>query len=431
MAGFLKNRLILQSVIGSAIWQAVWSGISAIMGFTAAHFASVRGLPPHWAILIGAITFFLLALTYNLVVRRERIIKTATEIPNHNSSPNAAIERVETTGPQHVYANLNEAIPEITQACKEAETISILANKGIVFVGTDESIVSTAEMQSFKRLRKIRVILMSPNSRWITKGFISFRQHESFATYVGDLEASHRIVESAVRRFANKLQSSRTGVKYFTGEPCWRIVMTERVAFVSNYADDRSPQIRDIPVGRFDNVSSSFYSSFKRHFDNVWHNESNPGEFMQSTIDFSVSAGGIVYADNGGERVVLLLRRHDGSWILPKGHKKIEDKSLEDVALREVSEEAGIPARDLRVEEPLETYMDTTHEPKVVHLFAIRYLGRELPVVQLGADHAEACWWPVSSSGFPDMLYPYQATTLAEFTQASESNAKSGAPINR
>lgn len=54
------------------------------------------------------------------------------------------------------------------------------------------------------------------------------------------------------------------------------------------------------------------------------------------------SAGGIVFAD---ERV-LLLKRHDGSWVMPKGHIEPGEEPWQ-AALREVWEEAGVRGRIL------------------------------------------------------------------------------------
>lgn len=327
------------------------------------------------------------------------------------------------TGPQQVYRSLREATPDIVKACKAAQVVKIMANKGLVFIGTDDSIVSTAETNEYSYLRKVQVILMSPESRWISKGFISLRKLESLETYIEDLKASHLIVESGMKKIASSLPSARSGIKYFIGEPCWRIVMTDETAFISNYCDENNPQVRDLAVCRFNNINGSLYSAFKRHFNNIWHNESEPGSFMRSTIDFTVSAGGIIYADIGDETFVLLLRRQDGYWVLPKGHKKVDDHSIGATTLREVSEEAGIPTNQLNIQEPLEVYTDTTHEPKVVHLFSVRYLGAELPRVNPDADHAEARWWPISQP-FPVMLYPYQATTLVEFSEKHLADKK-------
>ncbi len=50
-----------------------------------------------------------------------------------------------------------------------------------------------------------------------------------------------------------------------------------------------------------------------------------------------VSAGGVVIQNNQ----VLILRKFRGDWVLPKGRSE-NNETLEDTALREVSEESGI-----------------------------------------------------------------------------------------
>jgi 8-oxo-dGTP pyrophosphatase MutT (NUDIX family) len=331
-------------------------------------------------------------------------------------------------GPQHVFSSLKQASHAITEACRKASDIKVLANKGVVFLGTDDSLISTAEIHLFTRLRKLRVLLMSPESRWISshstadgrtvKGLISLRKHESLETFLNEIRVSHQFVENGFREFAKILSNTRSGVRYFTGEPFWRMVMTEETAFVSNYADTSVSQVRDLPVHRFDNVPGSFYTAFHRHFNSIWHNQSEPGRSLDTGVDFAVSAGGIVYADDAERRHILLLKRHDGAWVLPKGHKKLTDTSLEETALREVAEESGIRASSLQVEESLDTYTDSTFdfqgERKVVTIFSIRYLGSGLPSLTPDADHAEAHWWPIAES-VPEMLYPYQSTLVAEF----------------
>lgn len=53
-----------------------------------------------------------------------------------------------------------------------------------------------------------------------------------------------------------------------------------------------------------------------------------------------VSAGGIVVFGNA----ILLLRKYNGDWVLPKG--KIEpDENIDETAIREVCEEAGVKAK--------------------------------------------------------------------------------------
>jgi 8-oxo-dGTP pyrophosphatase MutT (NUDIX family) len=333
-------------------------------------------------------------------------------------------------GAHHVYPSLKEAADDIRAACQGAEDIKIWANKGLDFIGIDGSIVSTADIPRYSRLRKLRVLLMSEKSRWVAgqptadgasiKRLITLRKKESLETYLREIRAVHSIVESGFNKFASAIGSSRSAVRYFTGEPCWRMVMTETVAFVSNYADSEDPtsQVRDLPVCRFDNEPRSLYSAFKRQFNDVWHNHSVPAPFMQATIDVTAAAGGIVYADIGGERFVILLCRHDGAWVLPKGHRRHADTSLEETAAREVAEECGLPRESLAVGRLLQTYTDSTSgEHKVVTIFKIRFLGDSLPVPRPDADHAAVKWWRVVEM-LPPMLYPYQTIVLAEFVDS-------------
>lgn len=53
-----------------------------------------------------------------------------------------------------------------------------------------------------------------------------------------------------------------------------------------------------------------------------------------------ISAGGVVIFGNA----VLLLRKFNGDWVLPKGRVENEE-SLEEAALREVYEETGVRAK--------------------------------------------------------------------------------------
>ena len=52
-------------------------------------------------------------------------------------------------------------------------------------------------------------------------------------------------------------------------------------------------------------------------------------------------AGGVVFNEDGE---VLVIRHRKGEWVFPKGH--VEDgETMVDTAIREVAEEAGVPAR--------------------------------------------------------------------------------------
>ncbi|MFA5786025.1 MAG: NUDIX hydrolase [Actinomycetota bacterium] len=99
----------------------------------------------------------------------------------------------------------------------------------------------------------------------------------------------------------------------------------------------------------------------------------------------AVSAGGLVLEDATVEARILLIarfgRRGGLVWGLPKGQVEKEE-SVEEAALREVTEETGIRAEMLA---PLDTVdywfswaPDQTRYHKYVHYFLMRALGGTL-----------------------------------------------------
>ena len=64
-------------------------------------------------------------------------------------------------------------------------------------------------------------------------------------------------------------------------------------------------------------------------------------------VEYPVSAGGVVYrVRDGVMEVVLGQRKGPRTWNLPKG-TPVAGESMEEAALREVGEEAGIAAQDV------------------------------------------------------------------------------------
>lgn len=346
-------------------------------------------------------------------------------------------ERIDTLGFRHehssqdtsayipsIFRNIREAWPAMKMDCWQASTIAILGNRGLSAFGTDQSLVSLAEGDRFSNLRKLRIVLLGTEARWLHQGFLQLRAYESLEVFRKELKANHEIIESGMTKLSKRLGDTKSGIRYHHGEPKFGIVITDRVAYVNTYAEQPSTQVVDLPIYRFEKRPGSLYGAFKRHFDDLWHNKSVPGTFQKEHFDFETSAGGILIAEQGQKKYVALLRRHDGYWVLPKGHRMITDSNLEQTATREVAEETGLSLTDFHVEKPVGYYTyDETAEKfnvkKVVHLFLMRCASGHMPTLQ-PPEFAEGKWWEVTTT-LPEMLYTYQKRYLEEVLQVETS----------
>lgn len=130
----------------------------------------------------------------------------------------------------------------------------------------------------------------------------------------------------------------------------------------------------------------------------------------------STSAGGIIYAEINKEKFILLLKRNDGYWVLPKGHKKEDESHLETTVYREIFEETGLVANEILIENKLGVFLDNTfpEEDKTVHLYAIHYTGGSLPSIVTDDAHVDAKWWSTLNP-LPKLKYPYQHNAILKF----------------
>lgn len=320
-----------------------------------------------------------------------------------------------------MFKNVRDAWTTMKADCHEAAAIAIFGIRGLSAFGTDQSLVSFAEIEKFINLRKLRIILLSEDSRWLNHGFIQLRAYESIEIFKKELKASHDIIESAMAKLAKRLNTAKSGIKYTLGEPKFGMVITDKVAYVNTYAEHSALQVVDLPICRFEKVKGSLYGAFKRYFDDLWHNNSVPGQFQREYIDLEVSAGGIVMCEYQNKKFIALLRRHDGYWVLPKGHRMYIDNNLEETALREVSEETGLSRSDIYIDKPLGYYTydemaEQLNTTKVIHLYLMRCTKGIQPPLN-SPDFFEAKWWDIAQS-LPEMLYSYQKSYLHEVIEA-------------
>ena len=93
-----------------------------------------------------------------------------------------------------------------------------------------------------------------------------------------------------------------------------------------------------------------------------------------------ISAGGVVYRETNGKLEVQMIQDRYGKITLPKG-KMEAGETIEQTALREISEETGIEGRIIK---PLEvvkyqyTLPGTGLVDKEVHYFLVEAIGGEL-----------------------------------------------------
>ena len=106
----------------------------------------------------------------------------------------------------------------------------------------------------------------------------------------------------------------------------------------------------------------------------------------------ATSAGAILFRDTRGRREYLLLKSRPGDWEFPKGGIEGEEE-LQQTAIREVTEEAGI--EDFRLldgfrqdyDYVFEAGGDTIH--KTVHLFVARSFEAS---AELSKEHRDMQW---------------------------------------
>jgi len=106
----------------------------------------------------------------------------------------------------------------------------------------------------------------------------------------------------------------------------------------------------------------------------------------------AVSAGAILFRETGDEREYLLLKSRPGDWEFPKGGVE-GDEELQQTAIREVKEEAGIS--DFRLIDGFREDYDYVFEAngetihKTVHLFVARSFEAS---AELSHEHRDLQW---------------------------------------
>ncbi|MCL6471524.1 MAG: NUDIX hydrolase [Firmicutes bacterium] len=112
-----------------------------------------------------------------------------------------------------------------------------------------------------------------------------------------------------------------------------------------------------------------------------------------------VSSGGVVFRKADGRIEVALTAREDNIWVLPKGLVE-KGESLEEAALREVNEEAGLTGEIIdkigRIDYWYFWHPDSTRYHKFVYFYLIRCIGGD--ITKHDWEVREVRWFPIGEA---------------------------------
>ncbi len=122
----------------------------------------------------------------------------------------------------------------------------------------------------------------------------------------------------------------------------------------------------------------------------------------------AVSSGGVVACKIEGTICILLIRDVNYSdWVLPKGHVEKEE-SLEEAALREVNEEAGLShIKVVSLLGKYERYVERAQEHKTIYYYLMHQTH---PEETKSIEGFEVKWFKINN--LPSLYIPEQNDLL-------------------
>jgi len=134
----------------------------------------------------------------------------------------------------------------------------------------------------------------------------------------------------------------------------------------------------------------------------------------------AVSAGGVIVKNKNGLYLILLLRDvRFPEWYFAKGHVE-PGETLEQAALREVAEEAGL--HNLKIHFLLGSYdrfVKKTDEMKTIHYFLMSPVQDEIPS-EPENKNVELKWFPLEE--LPIMYLPEQKDVVEKNLERIKSS---------
>ncbi|MBN1188359.1 MAG: NUDIX domain-containing protein [Dehalococcoidales bacterium] len=110
------------------------------------------------------------------------------------------------------------------------------------------------------------------------------------------------------------------------------------------------------------------------------------------------SAGAIVFRNESGRLLYLVLHYEEGHWGAPKGHRE-DDESPGETARREIREETGL--EQVRIKEGFCEQISYSFQGSdgTVRKSVIYFLAETgFSAVRLSAEHVDFCWMPLEEA---------------------------------
>jgi len=144
---------------------------------------------------------------------------------------------------------------------------------------------------------------------------------------------------------------------------------------------------------------------------------------------YDVSAGGVAYRRGpGGIEVVLVGRSEPERWVLPKGTPN-RGESLDQTAVREVSEETGIQVRVIRPLHDIQYWfvLHGVRHAKTVHFYLMEAIGGDTSLHD--HEYDEAVWFPISEAE-RRLSFTNERTVITKAAAALEEIARVSATVD-
>ncbi len=122
------------------------------------------------------------------------------------------------------------------------------------------------------------------------------------------------------------------------------------------------------------------------------------GESRRLKTVRDVSAGGVAYRSGPDGLEVVLVGRHEPErWVLPKGTPN-QGESMDQTAVREVSEETGIQVKLIRPLHDIQYWfvLHGVRHYKTVHFYLMEAVGGDTSLHD--HEYDEAVWFPIDEA---------------------------------